>query len=230
MRDLLHTIGDPSAVKRQTHSTPLTYLGPGKTYTEASESIKNSYQKVVSRRKRRKEQQTSSGTGAATGMGAGTGLAGWTGTSTCRITSFPTPNMASCSWQPCHCVSYETNRLPEESVIWRMELVLEISWIVELWKAEIGRKGHSPGENLLGPWWEGSLRKKLNSGRARWLLKLKLVDQMQPNIDRKKSKELSAEDEVRFIIIWEKSQHSVHQMQGFLVSKERKRNQSPKHW
>ena len=139
---------------------------------EVLESTKNSLSERISCRKRREEQQTSSGTGARTGP------AGWMGSSTCQTTSFPTPRMAFCSWQPCHHVSYETSMLPEGSEIWRMELVWEISWIEELWKADIWKERHSPGENLLEPWRDGSGRKKLDSGRANWLSKLKLEDQI----------------------------------------------------
>ena len=66
IQDQLHTIEDPLAVKRQT--LPLEVdLGPGKTETEALESTKNSLSDRISCRKRRDEQQTSSGRGAGTG-------------------------------------------------------------------------------------------------------------------------------------------------------------------
>ena len=57
---------------------------------EAPESTKNSLSDRTSFRKMREEQQISSGNGAGEGAEAGLGPAGWTETSTCRTTSFPT--------------------------------------------------------------------------------------------------------------------------------------------
>ena len=49
---------------------------------------------------------------------------------------------------------------------------------------------------------------------------------MRSNINRERSKEQSLEDEVRLVVIWEESQHPVHYVQGFLISGERKGDQS----
>ena len=70
MQDPLHTIGVLSAIRSQTPSLEVDF-GPGKTDTKALESTKNSLSKKLSLRKRREEQQTSSGTIARTGASTG---------------------------------------------------------------------------------------------------------------------------------------------------------------
>ena len=48
------------------------------------------------------------------------------------------------------------------------------------------------------------------------------------NINQETSEEQSPEDEIKFVVIQEEGQHPIHQMQGFLVSRERERDQSLK--
>ena len=114
----LHTIGDPSAFRRQ---TPLSEedLGPGNTEAEAQESTSNSRLERISFRKRRVELQNYSGA-EATG-----GPAGWTAVSTCQTTRFPKRNKVSCSCWLSHNVSCETNRVWTEKKIWTSELESE---------------------------------------------------------------------------------------------------------
>ena len=54
MQEPLHTIGVPSAVRRQTPSIEVD-VGPGKTETEALESTRNSLLDKISHRNRREE-------------------------------------------------------------------------------------------------------------------------------------------------------------------------------
>ena len=49
---------------------------------------------------------------------------------------------------------------------------------------------------------------------------------MALNIDQETSQEQTAENEIWFIVILKESQHPIHQMQGFLFSGEKERDQS----
>ena len=77
MRELLHIISEPAAIRRPTPSTDED-LGPGNTDTEAPESTKNSRLDRMSFRKMREELQNSSGAEARGGE-----RAGWTRVPTC---------------------------------------------------------------------------------------------------------------------------------------------------
>ena len=104
---------------------------PGKTETEAPESTRNALSDKISSRNRREEQQTSSGTGAGTGArtGSGTGRTGWTGSSTCRITSIQSPSKASCRLQPSH-------HAPCKALHWEACVGRELQCIGRLGKVE----------------------------------------------------------------------------------------------
>ena len=96
----LETIGEPSAVRRQTLLEEADLIS-GNTETEARESTKNSWLPRMSCRNS-KEKLHCSWTGS--GSGSGTGYdnssekpAGWKGSSTCQTASFSTPSRVSYS-------------------------------------------------------------------------------------------------------------------------------------
>ena len=120
----LQTIGEPSAVRRQT-SLEESDLGPGNTETEAPESNKNSRLERISCRNSR-EKLHCSGTGSWSGTGSDNSLekpAGWKESSTCQTASFPTPSRVSYSAELCIHVSTDTNMDLDKMENARMEQV-----------------------------------------------------------------------------------------------------------
>ena len=233
----LHTIGDLSAVKRQTPSNEED-LGLGNTDMEAPESTRNSKLERMSFRKRRVELQNSSGAEATRGEPAG-----WTGVSTCLTTRFPTrtkfptvigiltmllvePTESRRSRRPGR-RSWSRRLLGERRRLHRERRRLHRE------RRPQGAGGHKVHLQVFG---EKVQRGRRNSTLIKFIcfegkgsrMGYLFTEKMQPEIYGELSEKQPPEDEVQFVIVRHQRKHSVHQMRRLLVSRERERYQGLK--